>query len=148
MSSKDQNDPSAAESRSSSDADVRPADVKKARAALRKVETRLRFRQIDLDLLEEKIRAADVHLDRLKRMAGEYPSAVWENDRLNLDADRALRALMIFAESLQRFDSENVYPINWEMLDRIVVAAAALVELIRDFKANHRQAEKPLPADA
>ena len=131
----------------SSDADVRPADVKRARATLRKVETQLRFRQMELDHLEEKVRAADVHLNRLKRMAGQYPSATWENEMLNLDAEKTLRTLLVFIESLQHFNSDTVYLINGQMLDQIQLAAAGLVELIHHFMATHRQAEKPIPVE-
>ena len=100
MASKSRNDQDAAPT--TAEGEVRPADVKRTRATLRKVETQLRFRQWELDHLEEKVRAADVHLNRLKRMAGDYPSATWENERLNHDAEKALRALLVFAQSLQR----------------------------------------------
>ena len=148
MVSKSRNDQDAAPAAASADTEVRPADVKKARAALRKVETQLRFRQWELDHLEEKVRAADVHLNRLKRMAGEYPSATWENEMLNVDAEKALRSLSVFAQSLQQFNSDTVYPINLQLLDQIQLAANGLVELIHHFMATHRQAEKPVPAEA
>jgi acetoin utilization deacetylase AcuC-like enzyme len=102
---------------------------------------------MELDHLEEKVRAADVHLNRLKRMAGQYPSATWDNEMLNLDAEKTLRALLVFIESLQHFNSDTVYPINGQMLDQIQLAAAGLVELIHHFMATHRQAEKPIPVE-
>jgi len=147
MASKLPNDPDATLPAASPNGEIGPADVKKARAALRKVETQLRFRQWDLNNLEEKVRAADVHLNRLKRMAGEYPSATWENAMLNVDAEKALRSLMVFAQSLQQFNSDMVYPINLQLLDQIQLAANGLVELIHHFMATHRQVEKPISAD-
>jgi hypothetical protein len=65
---------------------------------------------------------------------------------LNLDAERTLRAILVFIESLQHFNSDTVYPINWQTLDQIQLAAAGLVALIQDFMAIHRLAEKPVPA--
>jgi acetoin utilization deacetylase AcuC-like enzyme len=147
MASKFPNDPDAKLPAASPHGEIGSADVKKARAALRKVETQLRFRQCDLNNLEEKVRAADVHLNRLKRMAGEYPSATWENEMLNVDAEKALRSLMVFAQSLQQFNSDTVYPINLQLLDQLQLAANGLVELIHHFMATHRQAEKPVPID-
>jgi hypothetical protein len=146
MASKLPNDPDATPPAASSNS-VGPADVKKARAALRKVETQLRFRQWDLNNLEEKVQAADIHLNRLKRMAGEYPSGTWENEMLNVDAEKALRSLMVFAQSLQQLNSDTVYPINLQLLDQLQLAAHGLVELSHHFMATHRQAEKSISAD-
>jgi hypothetical protein len=106
------------------------------------------IRQWELDHLEEKVRAADVHLNRLKRMAGDYPSATWENEMLNHDAEKALRSLLVFAQSLPQFNSDTVFPVNLQLLDQIQLAANGLVELIHHFMATHRQAEKPIPSDA
>ena len=148
MAKKSQPDQAATPATVAAEGEVRPADVKRTRATLRKVETQLRFRQWELDHLEEKVRAADVHLNRLKRMAGDYPSATWENEMLNHDAEKALRALLVFAQSLQQFNSDTVFPVNLQLLDQLQLAANGLVELIHHFMATHRQAEKPIPSDA
>ena len=63
---------------------------------------------------------------------------------MNVDAEKALRELLVLGTTLNMYESEVIYSVNWELLERIALCADATTRMIAQFKETHRQAEKPV----
>ena len=113
-------------------------------AIQRGVNYNLAQRQVELDRLERDIQHAERNLASFRQKLREISSAEYENQRLNLDAEKALREIVLFGTTLNLYECEEIFPVNWGLLDQIVLGAESLAALIRDFKAARRLTEKPV----
>jgi len=91
-----------------------------------------------------KCRGGQAELTDYRQRLKDRTGAEHENQRLHLDTEKALRELMVLGTTLNLFECEVIYTINWEQLDRLTQVTEASVPLIQQFKATHRQAEKPV----
>jgi len=110
------------------------------------VKSGLAQRQEELNQLERDIQYADASLQDYRQRLKERTGDEHENQRLNVDAEKALRELLVLGTTLNMYESGVIYPVNWELLDRIAQCAGAMTALIAQFKETHRQAEKPVAA--
>ncbi|MBM4199686.1 MAG: DUF3102 domain-containing protein [Gammaproteobacteria bacterium] len=108
------------------------------------IQNGLAARQAEVDALNRAIEKAEAELTDYRQRLKDRTGAEHENQRLHLDTEKALRELMVLGTTLNLFECEVIYTINWEQLDRLTQVAEAIVPLIQQFKATHRQAEKPV----
>jgi predicted nucleic acid-binding Zn-ribbon protein len=112
----------------------------------RGVNYNLAQRQVELDRLERDIQHAEKNLASFRQKLREISSAEYENQRLNLDAEKVLREIVLFGTTLNLYECEEIFAVNWGLLDQIVLGAESLAALIGDFKAARRLTEKPVSA--
>lgn len=120
----------------------------KAYAIREGIQHGLAQRQAEVDALNRAIQQAEAELTDYRQRLKERTGAEHENQRLHIDAEKALRELMVLGTTLNMFECALIYPVNWELLDRLTRVAEAIIPRIEQFKADHRQAEKPVPAQA
>ena len=120
----------------------------KAHAIREGIQNGLAGRQAEVDALNRAIQQAEAELTDFRQRLKERTGAEHENQRLHIDAEKALRELMVLGTTLNLFECAVIYPVNWELLDRLTQVAEAIIPRIEQFKADHRQAEKPVPAEA
>jgi hypothetical protein len=112
------------------------------------IQNGLAARQTEVDGLNRAIQQAEAELTDYRQRLKERTGADHENQRLHIDAEKALRELMVLGATLNLFECPAIYSVNWELLDRLVQVTEAIVPRILDFKADHRLAEKPVPPEA
>ena len=105
-------------------------------------------RQEELNQLERDIQYAEASLKDYRQRLQERTGDEHENQRLNIDAEKALRELMVLGTTLNMFEAAVIYTVNQELLERIKLSANAVVPLIEEFQHNHRRQEKPVSVTA
>jgi hypothetical protein len=102
---------------------------------------------VELDQLERDIQYAENSLASFRQKLREISSAEYENQRLNIDAEKVLREIVLFGTTLNLYESEEIFPVNWHLLEQIIVGAESLAARVAQFRASHRLSEKPVPAE-
>ena len=126
--------------------DLQQAEADRQDAIQRGVNYNLAQRQVELDRLERDIQHAEKNLASFRQKLREISSAEYENQRLNMDAEKVLREIVLFGTTLNLYECEGIFAVNWGLLDQIVLGAESLAALIRDFKAARRLTEKTVSA--
>jgi len=101
----------------------------------------------EVDALNRAIEKAEAELTDYRQRLEDRTGAEHENQRLHLDTEKALRELMVLGTTLNVFECDVIYTINWEQLGRLRQVAEAIIPRIDEFLADHRREEKPVPAD-
>lgn len=126
---------------------LQQAEKDQKAAIERGVNYNLAQRQVELDKLEQDIRYAEDSLTSFRQKLREISSAEYENQRLNIDAEKVLREIVLFGTTLNLYESDEIFPVNWHLLEQIIVGAESLAALAADFRARRRLSEKPVPPE-
>jgi len=118
------------------------AEEERKAAIQRGVNYGLAQRQQELNRLERDIQAAENNLDSFRQKLRNISSAEYENQRLNMDAEKVLREIVLFGTTLNLYESDEIFPVNWSLLDQIVLGAQSLATLTEQFKQNRRLSER------
>ena len=95
----------------------------KAYAIREGIQNGLAGRQAEVDSLNRAIQAAEAELTDYRQRLKERTGAEHENQRLHIDAEKALRELMVLGTTLNLFECAVIYPVNGELLDRLTQVA-------------------------
>lgn len=126
---------------------LQQAEKEQKVAIERGVNYNLAQRQAKLDQLERDIQYAENSLASFRQKLREISSAEYENQRLSIDAEKVLREIVLFGTTLNLYESEEIFPVNWQLLEQIIVGAESLAARVAQFRASHRLSEKPIPAE-
>ena len=118
------------------------AEEDRKAAIQRGVNYGLAQRQEELNRLERDIQAAEANLDSFRQKLRNISSAEYENQRLNIDAEKVLREIVLFGTTLNLYESEEIFPVNWHLLEQIVLGGQSLAALTEQFKQSHRLSER------
>ena len=118
------------------------AEEERKAAIQRGVNYGLAQRQQELNRLERDIQAAENNLDSFRQKLRDISSAEYENQRLNMDAEKVLREIVLFGTTLNLYESDEIFPVNWNLLDQIVLGAQSLTALTEQFKQNRHLSER------
>lgn len=103
-------------------------------------------RQNELQRLEQDIQQAEAHLQDYRQLLKQRTGDEHENQRLHIDAEKALRELMVLGTTINMFEAPVIYDVNQVLLDRLKQCAEAVVPLIEQFQQNHGRQEKTVDA--
>ena len=103
-------------------------------------------RQNELQRLEQDIQQAEAHLQDYRQRLKQRTGDEHENQRLHIDAEKALRELMVLGTTINMFEAPVIYDVNQALLDRLKQCAEAVVPLIEQFQQNHGRQEKAVDA--
>lgn len=117
---------------------LRQAEEERKTAIQRGVNYGLAQRQEELNRIEHDIQAAEANLGSFRQKLREISSAEYENQRLNMDAEKVLREIVLFGTTLNLYESDEIFPVNWNLLDQIVLGAQSLAALTEQFKQSRR----------
>ena len=118
------------------------AEEERKAAIQRGVNYGLAQRQEELNRIEHDIQAAEANLGSFRQKLRDISSAEYENQRLNMDAEKVLREIVLFGTTLNLYESEEIFRVNWNLLDQIVLGAQSLAALTEQFKQNRRLSER------
>ena len=97
---------------------LRHAEEERKAAIQRGVNYNLAQRQEELNKLERDIQYAETSLASFRQKLKDISSAEYENQRLNIDAEKVLREIVLFGTTLNLYESEEIFPINWGLLEQ------------------------------
>ena len=103
-------------------------------------------RQNELQRLEQDIQQAEAHLQDYRQRLKQRTGDEHENQRLHIDAEKALRELMVLGTTINMFEAPVIYDVNQVLLERLKQCAEAVVPLIEQFQQNHGRQEKAVDA--
>ena len=103
-------------------------------------------RQNELQRLEQDIQQAEAHLQDYRQRLKQRTGDEHENQRLHIDAEKALRELMVLGTTINMFEAPVIYDVNQTLLERLKQCAEAVVPLIEQFQQNHGRQEKAVDA--
>ena len=127
---------------------LREAETSRKAAIERGVNYGLAQRQEALNRIEHDIQAAEANLASFRQKLREVSSAEYENQRLNIDAEKVLREIVLFGTTLNLYESEEIFPVNWNLLEQIVLGAESLAALVDQFKQSRRLSERVVGASS
>jgi hypothetical protein len=120
---------------------LQQAETDQKGAIERGVNYNLAQRQVELNKLEQDIQYAENSLTSFRQKLREISSAEYENQRLNIDAEKVLREIVLFGTTLNLYESDEIFPVNWHLLEQIIVGAESLAALAANLRARRRLSE-------
>ena len=106
------------------------------------IQAGLTERETELKKLEHAVQQAEAQLQDYRQRLKQRTGDEHENQRLHIDAEKALRELMVLGTTINMFEAPSIYDVNQTLLERLKQCAAAVIPLIEQFQKNHGHEER------
>lgn len=106
------------------------------------IQAGLTERETELKKLEHAVQQAEAQLQDYRQRLKQRTGDEHENQRLHIDAEKALRELMVLGTTINMFEAPSIYDVNQTLLERLKQCAAAVIPLIEQFQQKHGHEER------
>jgi hypothetical protein len=106
------------------------------------IQAGLTERETELKKLEHAVQQAEAKLQDYRQRLKQRTGDEHENQRLHIDAEKALRELMVLGTTINLFEAPSIYDVNQTLLERLKQCAADVIPLIEQFQKKHGHEER------